>query len=546
MLQLFDSQPPEIDDDTVFGKRAVDALLKFPDSSGTMQPLNPQTGLMALRNRPSAASRSPRRDPDNDRPAWDAREIPPDSISDVDTVGNRFSPWQPLQPFGPPTILDAREWDYPVGFNLQIVNQRQNLYAMLRALVKGSGIIATVMESRIDEMVGLPWKFSVKDPSGKGKKSDNDPRIKELTKFFERPDLKKPYAMWMRMIFRDRYTLDAATAYIWKNKLGNKPYAIEAVDGATIIPRIDDKGRIPDWPNIAYTQVIKGVPMDNFTEREILYMPARPRTDLPILGWPEVEQIGMEAMQVVRKAVYMLNFWEKGSQPDVMIACPEGWSAEQIALWQATFDALHSGNLDTKSKMRFIPGGGKPFEMKGSAGELLKSEYDEWMARIVCHAFRTLPKPFVKEPQSRASAEQEKEQIEEQGIQSEMIWWKAFMDQLVFLGWSWDDIELVYNLDSAIAETDQATIDSQRIDHGTSTINEIRARNGQDPVEGGDVPLIKNGNSYMPLSVVAAQTALPAPAGGAGSKQGDSDGEEEAGKLAAAPFVKAHHRWSAY
>jgi hypothetical protein len=254
----------------------------------------------------------------------------------------------------------------------------------------------------------------------------------------------------------------------------------------------------------------------------------------------------MEAMQVVRKAVYMLNFWEKGSQPDVMIACPEGWSAEQIALWQATFDALHSGNLDTKSKMRFIPGGGKPFEMKGSAGELLKSEYDEWMARIVCHAFRTLPKPFVKEPQSRASAEQEKEQIEEQGIQSEMIWWKAFMDQLVFLGWGWDDIELVYNLDSAIAETDQATIDSQRIDHGTSTINEIRARNGQDPVEGGDVPLIKNGNSYMPLSVVAAQTALPAPAGGAGSKQGDSDGEEEAGKLAAAPFVKAHHRWSAY
>jgi hypothetical protein len=565
-----DVQDPQF---TGYGKRpSVEDLFAKGPSGGTNVPISPSFGLSG----PSRTSRQPGnfkgrtiegttqdrrtvRVPanllaghDNNRPGFGDRDNPPDFIADVDMDGNFFSPFQPVYPFGPPNVNYPRAYDYQVGTNLDIYPKRLQLFSMLRALTAASGVIASVMESRIDEIVALPWKFQLKDANGK--KSEDDPRIKELTQFFEKPDRKIPFPMWQRMIYRDRYTIDAASAFVWKNRLGTKPYAIMALDGATVKPLIDDWGRIPDAPQPGYQQIIKGLPMNNFTEDELLYMPARPRTDFPIGGYSEVEQIMSESLQMVKKTLYMTNFWEKGTIPDVMLGVPETWTPEQIAVWQASFDALLSGNLNLKSKIRFIPGGMKPFEMKGSAGELLKSEYDEWLTRIVCHVFRVLPKPFVKEPQSRASAEQEKEQIEEQGIQTEMIWWKAFMDRLIVMGWgqNYANIEMVWSLDSEVAATDQATIDTAYLKVGRETINEQRVRAGQDPIEGGDVAMVYTASGAVPLSLLAAQTALPQVGGAGGDDESSSGGSgksasgKKAGKVAEAPFVKAERPWRQY
>jgi hypothetical protein len=554
-MALWD-EPTEINDDTVFGKRLNDkALQKMPDSTGgSMTLLNPRYGLLSAKNRGGVRPTLPNRDPENDRPGPDDRRLPSDFIADVDEERNRFSPYQPVAPFGPPSIVDAREWDYPTGYNLEIVNRHIVLGEMLRGIVRGSGIIANELSARVDELVSLPWKFVLKNPA-KGVKSEDDPRIKELNAFFKMPDRKVPYPQWMEMIFRERYTIDAATVFIWKNRAGTKPYALECIDGNTIVPKVDDRGRIPDWPSLAYVQIVKGLPMDNFTEREIVYMPRHRWAQNPIFGYSEVEQILMEATQQVRKTMYMLNFWNEGTCPDVMVCCPENWTAEQIALWQGTFDALMSGNLKLKSKMRFIPGGGKPFEMKGSAGDLLKSEYDEWMARIVCRAFRTDPKPYIKEPEPRANSEQLQEQMRAQGLNGEMLWWSSLMERLIFLGWGWDDIGHVFDQNEEVAATDQATIDIANTSLGARTINELRDRDGLDAVEGGDVPMVKTGTGWMPLAVLAAQTALPTPVapGGTGGASGPGKNaskptptQKEAGTEADRPLAKQGSHWSRY
>jgi hypothetical protein len=553
-MALWD-EPTEINDDTVFGKRLNDkALQKMPDATGgSMTLLNPRYGLLNARNRGGIRPSLPNRDPENDRPGPDDRQLPSDFILDVDEQRNRFSPFQPVAPFGPPSILDVREWDYPTGYNLEIVNRHIILGEMLRGIVRGSGIIANELSARVDELVSLPWKFVLKNLA-KGVKSEDDPRIKELNAFFKMPDRKIPYPQWMEMIFRERYTIDAATVYIWKNRTGTKPYALEVIDGNSIVPKIDDRGRIPDWPSLAYTQIVKGLPMDNFTEREIVYMPRHRWAQFPIFGYSEVEQILMEATQQVRKTMYMLSFWNEGTCPDVMVCCPENWTAEQIALWQGTFDAMYSGNLKLKSKMRFIPGGGKPFEMKGSAGDLLKSDYDEWMARIVCRAFRTDPKPYIKEPEPRANSEQLQEQMRAQGLNGEMLWWSSLMERLIFLGWGWDDIGHAFDQNEEVAATDQATIDTANTSLGARTINELRDRDGLDAVEGGDVPMVKTGTGWMPLAVLAAQTALPQPAmsgtGGASGPEKNANKptptQKEAGTEAGNPLAKQGSHWSRY
>lgn len=482
---------------------------------------------------------------DGPAPERNDRIQPEPYIDDVDIDSNWFSPFQPVWPFGPPYVNYPREWDYPVGVNLDYMPRRFQLCSMLRTLAQSWGVLAVEIEAKIDEVVALGWKFKLKDPT-KAKQSDKDPRIKKLTKFFEKPDRKHAFPMWMRMIMRDRYQIDAASAYIWRNRLG-EPYAIEPLDGATIKPLIDDSGRIPDFPNPAYQQIIKGLPMNNYTERELIYMPARPRTEMPIYGYSEVEQIMMEATQGVRKTLYMLNFWTEGTIPDVMLGVPETWTPEQIAMWQASFDALMSGNTKLKSKIRFIPGGMKPFEMKGSAGEILKSDYDEWITRIICRALRTLPKPYIKEPGVRGPADTEKEQAKEQGLQAEMIWVKALIDDIVLKGWGWDDIGLSWEEDEDTDPVDRSILLTSYVKTGQLTVNESRAIRGLDPIEGGDIPMVYTGSGAMPLSVLAGQTEMPQAQGAGGAGGDNSAGEEGAEKAAAGrPFGKRQSRWNRY
>jgi hypothetical protein len=433
------------------------------------------------------------------------RTIPDNFIADVDIDRNWFSPFQPVTPFGPPYITTPREWDYPVGINIEYWPAQLQKFGMLRALAGSWGILATIIEARIDEIISLPWAFKLKDEGGD---SDNDPRIKQLNDFFKKPDRKRPYAIWMRMLFRDRYEIDAATCFIRRNALEGEPYALEALDGGTIKPLVDDEGRIPDFPQPAYQQIIKGLPFNNFTERDLLYMPNRPRTNLPIFGYPEVEQVMLEATEGIRKTLYQLNFWQEGTIPDVMLGVPDTWTPEQIAMWQASFDALLAGNAELKSKVRFIPGGMKPFELKGSAGELLKCDYDEWITRIICFAFRMDPKPFVKDPEPKANAEQLAQTMRAQGLNAEMTWWSNFINQIIELGWGWTDIEHRFDQNEEVAATDQATIDAGDMKVGALTVNERRMRNGLEPVQGGDVPLIYIATGAVPLDRIASGELL--------------------------------------
>ena len=180
------------------------------------------------------------------------------------------------------------------------------------------------------------------------------------------------------------------------------------------------------------------------------------------------------------------------------------------------------------------------------------------MARIVCRAFRTDPKPYIKDPQPKANAEEFSQQMRAQGLNGEMLWWSAFMERLIYLGWGWDDIGHVFDTNEETAANDQAVIDTAHLADGMRTVNELRARDGLDDVEGGDVPMVKTGTGWMPLAVLAAQKAMPQPAmGGSGGESGpgkpgaqqpskNASVKKEAGTAADRPLAKRGSHWSRY
>lgn len=427
---------------------------------------------------------------------------PPAVLRDVDEGTNFFSPAQPLAPFAPPGGNYARAWDYPVGINLDTQPRRFALMRQLRLMSQSWGLLRAVIETRKDQILSIPWDIRGREGTEGGA------RAEALKRFFRRPDGKNRFSQWARLLLEDLFVIDAPCLYIWRNRTG-AVHAIEVIDGATILPLVDDAGRRPDWPSAAFQQIIKGLPAIDLTERELIYAPMRKRPELPVYGYSPVEQIYLEATEGIRRTLYQLDFWTEGSLPELMIGVPDGWTPQQIAMFQAGFDALMQGNAALKSRVRFVPGGMKPFDIKNANGEALKSDYDEWLARIVCYAFSVNPQPFVRE-MNRATAQVADAAAREEGTQALQAWFKGeIMDPLIQEVFGAEGFEFVWRGKPEADPMAEAELAQIHVRNGIRSVNEVRAEIGLAPAPGGEALCVYTAGGAMPLGAVPLGTVTP-------------------------------------
>ncbi len=161
-------------------------------------------------------------------------------IDDVDMATNWYSPFQPVWPFGPPGITRPRDWDFPIGYNMQFIQPRMELMGMLRGMRDSWGVLSTIISTRQDQLLRIPWTIQRRDKPKQSNKS-----VEEIRKFFRRPDGKLSYSQWTRLVTDDLLVLDAPTIYFSRDRSG-KPLTAERLDPITVFPLIDDAGRRPD------------------------------------------------------------------------------------------------------------------------------------------------------------------------------------------------------------------------------------------------------------------------------------------------------------
>lgn len=443
---------------------------------------------------------------------------PPNYIDDVDMQTNWFSPFQPIWPYGPPQVTNVREFDYPVGYNLNYVQPRMDQMAMFRGLRASWGPLATIIETRKDQLLRIPYTIQRRD-----KPKASSRQVDEMRSFFKKPDQKLRYSQWSRKLLDDLLVIDAPTIYFARDRMG-RPLAAEVLDGATIFPLIDDAGRRPDTVTEldengmsylkrqpAFQQIIKGLPMIDLDESEIMYTPMRLRPDFPVFGYPGTEQILIEASEAVRKTLYQLNFWAEGTIPDLIVTVPDTWTPRQIAMFQAHNDALLSGNINLKSKMRFLPGGTKPFDIKNSSGESLWSQRDETLIRLACYAYSVSPTPFVKQT-NRSVAQNAQQTAEEEGLYPLMSYWKDdIMDPIIQEKFGYDDVEFVFLPRPEPDQEKQSKIHQVYVRDGIYSINDVLEELGKEPIGPmGDARLIYTGAGAIPLeAAVKGEAAMP-------------------------------------
>ncbi|MFG7180678.1 phage portal protein [Burkholderia pseudomallei] len=382
----------------------------------------------------------------------------------------------PLNPL-PPVAQDqawGRRYDYPVGYNQRFTPRagEQFDFDTLRMLADSWDLLRIVIETRKDQLDQLEWQIRYRDESKRP-----DDRCKAMVQFFENPDRVSTWSDWVRQVLDDLFVIDAPCIQPRFTK-GGALYSLEIMDGATIKPLYDVQGRVPMPPDPAFQQIIKGLPVVDYTFDELLYRP-RNRRSWKAYGFSPVEQIIMTINTGIRRNVATLQYYTDGSLPDSIVGLPDTWNAEQIRMFQEYWDELLSGNTAERRKTRFMPGAGHYVETREPG---LKDEFDEWLARIVCYCLSVEPTPFIK-AQNRAVAQTAREQSIAEGQAALKKWLKRLIDGIMAKYMNSPDLEFVWNENDAVDPLQQAQIDQIYLASQVVVPNEVRQSLGMDPLD---------------------------------------------------------------
>lgn len=421
-----------------------------------------------------------------------------------------MGPGQPLNPLAPANVA-GRRFDYPVTYNLSYQPKVDEgiSYAALRGFARYYDHLRIVLESCKDDIARLEWNIVPKD---RDKKPGKD--CAEIQTFLERPDRKRDWDQWCRVMLEDMMVIDAMTVQPQLTR-GGDLYALKYLDGATIKPYLDFDGDTPEpytnekgeiqYPP-AYAQIIKGVPAVDYWDDlppgdpkpSLIWYPTNQASDR-VYGYSIVEQVVMTINIALRRQAFMLQYYTDGSLPDLILAVPKEWVSDQIAEWKKGWDAQLRGNQAERRGTMFVPEGMKVVDTKDKA--LVDKNADEFFLRIICFAFGKSPQPFVS-MMNRATGETAKEMSEETGTGSRMQRFASLMNRVLAhpLCFNRPDLRFKFKESDETDPSVKSEMNLNKVKAGAKTIDEWRYEDGEDP--------LPNGMGAQPLVYTASGAVL--------------------------------------
>lgn len=383
-----------------------------------------------------------------------------------------MGPGQPITPSAPKEAVEGRSTQYPVAVNTQILTKGEGIgYAALRSMADTTDIVRLLIELRKDQLKALQWGVQKRGQSRsvRGRSGASDATTKRLEAFFESPDRENPFQEWLSALLEDMYVIDAATIYIQRTR-GGQPYALRAIDGATIKRLIDEKGYTPPPPAPAYQQILYGTVAADYTSEDMLFRRRNVRTN-KLYGFSHVEQIVVTAKTWLARQASNLEYYDAGSVPDGFLSAHKDWTTQEIKLYDDLMNVRLSGQIAERKKVVITPWDSKFTQTKQPA---LMDPFDEWLARIACFAFSVPPTPFVKQ-MNRATADTANISSLETGLGRDKVWVQQLLSGIIASTFGQPDYEFVFLDKEAQDPLERAQIDQIYVQAGVLLPNEVRA-----------------------------------------------------------------------
>ncbi|MGH2512369.1 MAG: hypothetical protein ACRDGQ_06755 [Candidatus Limnocylindrales bacterium] len=473
--------------------------------------------------------------------SWDAVRTSDLSGLARRVINEDLGPGVPISPAHPEKV-EPRLFDYTPGYNIAITPRTyENIqFAALRGLARSWDVAALCIQRNIDDLRQLRWEIRPKAVPGMDRDAVKARRIRlESTRagiegFWMTPDQQHSWSSWVHQFFEELYETDAACLYLEEAQDGSL-YAVQNVDGTTIAPLVDERGRTPAAPEPAYRQVIRGMPWTmymqdlelppaerrlSYDRSHMIYEPFYGRNDSPY-GHPPMEWVLLTAQRALARQVLDYRLFNDGTTPYSFWRTPEGWTDAQIGEAQTAFDKLIQ--LPTqRAHLRFMPGGAGSGLEHGFMEP--KTEGEEFLLHIGCAAYNRSPMEMGFIRSSGGAGLGGKGVAKEQGasaaksVRAAAFHLAAIINRIIALHQN-AECEIVFpELEDTEAAKERAEAEDIRIRNGSLGIDEARLDRDLDPIGPAGHPsnLIWPGGPTFPelaATLLAGPPPEPPPGG---------------------------------
>jgi len=437
--------------------------------------------------------------------SWDAVRTTDLSALARRTVNEDMGPGVPIMPVHPEKT-EPRLFDYSPGYNIAITPRTYEdiQFSALRGLARSWDVAALCIQRNIDDLRQLRWEIRPKAVPGMDRDAVKSRRVRleqlraEVEGFWMTPDQTHGWSSWVHSFFLEMYETDAACLYLEKARDGSL-HAVQLVDGSTIAPLLDERGRTPPPPEPAYRQIIRGMPWTmymqdlelppderrlSFDRMHMIYEPFWGRNDSPY-GHPPMEWVLLTVQRALARQVLDFRLFNDGTTPYSFWKMPPEWTDAQIGTLQAAFDQLNKMPTE-RAHLRFMPGGPNTGLEHGFMEP--KTEGEEFLLHVGCAAYNRSPMEmgFIRSSGGAGlggkGVAKEQGAAANKGVRAAAFHLKEVVDRIIGLHFS-AEIEIVFpELEDTEAAEERAKAEDIRIRNGSLGIDEARLDRDLDPI----------------------------------------------------------------
>lgn len=457
-------------------------------------------------------------------------------------IADATTPFPPAMPLIPALInqpradgrADPRRWEFPVAWNLQIVEQRAIPFKVLREIADGADIVRRCIEIVKAAVSGMEWDISINEDAVSRVMAEQNVGSttasqivrqqyqSEITKakdFWRMPDRLNglSFQEWIMMALEEVLVLDALSIYPNRTLDNKNLHSLEILDGSTIKPLLNSRGGRPVPPSPAFQQILWGFPRGEFTASadfdgdfsadDLIYAPRNRRTNTPY-GFSPVERCLVLVDLYMKRLQWLRTEFTDGVTPDLMMKTDIefGNNPQILAQYEQIMNDALAGNLEQRRRLRMLPNGFDPIFTPSSDSKYAMT-LDDWLIKQICGHFGVMPTQLGMTASGTMGEtghqEGEANTAQSIGIQPLIMWIQDLLNQLShrFLDMP-RDLSFILTDGTESDEMAQATRRQLEMFSGQKTWNEVRTEMGLPlfTFPEADAPLIVQGSTVTPLS----------------------------------------------
>ena len=377
------------------------------------------------------------------------------------------------------------QWEFDPEFNhiqtsrLKRKQEGTLNFSVLRNFSVNYAIARACIDYIKTKAIKLEWAIV---PDKDDDYNPDDPRVDMLHDFFIHPLGKRSsYREFLEAILEDFLVIGSVALEKGKTRGDKFLGELKLVDASTIRVYLDETGRLPEPPDPAYAQIIRGRIVAELTQDELIFENRQSRTNSPY-GLSPIESVLIQVEAAIRQSKFSLAYFSEGNMPEGFLTMPEGWSKEQIKSFERYFNAVVSGNPIYQRKIKALPGGAEWQPIK-EPDKVNFERFEKWLMKQTCAVFGVPPSDIgFEEDVNRSTSEVQERKGQERAMRPIATLLEDMFTDIIKTDFGFTDLQFKYTDIDPVDREQEAKIDNIRLDGGVVSVDEIRNREGLEPI----------------------------------------------------------------